>query len=208
MGIGSHHFSVDSIGTVSTEQYVIKISYTGKRRFLYKIKRFIVTRVSAFDYTFINCHGGRLIDGAIAYKTLFARFIQCLREDIHERDGSGDAFVGEETGHSDHSSSSILLFYNLVSFYFLGAQFLGQSQNVESKVTRSLGGLSSEVISGVSNTLSLSDGNEEENGSEESGAFRSKDTEGLRPVGAFRGTLEVHSKSHATLWYNDFRQSD
>mmetsp|Transcript_23119 Transcript_23119/g.54590 ORF Transcript_23119/g.54590 Transcript_23119/m.54590 type:complete len:216 (-) Transcript_23119:19-666(-) len=107
--------------------------------------------------------------------------------------------MGKKTGHRNHGGTSILHFYNLVPFCRFGGQLLGKTHPVEVQVTRCLGGLSSEVVSGVSNTFSLTNSNEEEDASEPSRLFLSKNSKSLCPVGFLRESRNVHAESHTTL---------
>ncbi|VEU39373.1 unnamed protein product [Pseudo-nitzschia multistriata] len=124
---------------------------------------------------------------------------QNLAKDVHEWDGSGDALVGEKTGHGDHSGTSILHFYNLVSGSVFFGHILSKTQHVKVQVTRSLGGLSSEVVSRMSDTFSFADSNEEKDSGKPSGLLLSKDSKSLCPVRFFGESRDVHTQSHTTL---------
>jgi hypothetical protein len=120
-------------------------------------------------------------------------------KDVHEWDGSRDGLKGEEGSHGDHSSPSVLDFNSLVTLVLLGGKLLLESEVVEVQVTGGLGGLSSEVVSGVANTLTLTDGDDEEDGSEDFWALGGENSEGLGPVSLNRGAGEVHAEAHTIL---------
>jgi hypothetical protein len=120
-------------------------------------------------------------------------------KDVHEWDGSRDGLEGEEGSHGDHSSPSVLDFNSLVTLVLLGGKLLLESEVVEVQVTGGLGGLSSEVVSGVANTLTLTDGDDEEDGSEDFWALGGENSEGLGPVSLNRGAGEVHAEAHTIL---------
>jgi hypothetical protein len=120
-------------------------------------------------------------------------------KDVHEWDGSGDGLEGEEGSHGDHSSPSVLDFNSLVTLVLLRGKLLLESEVVEVQVTGGLGGLSSEVVSGVANTLTLSEADDEKNGSKDTWVLGGENSESFGPVGLNRGAGEVHAEAQTTL---------
>mmetsp|Transcript_16258 Transcript_16258/g.23944 ORF Transcript_16258/g.23944 Transcript_16258/m.23944 type:complete len:222 (+) Transcript_16258:244-909(+) len=119
-------------------------------------------------------------------------------ENVHKRNRSRNALESEQTCHGNHSSTSLSHLNLLVSLEFFLAQLSLETQVVESVVTRCLGSLTAEVISTVSDTLTLSDADHHEDTCKPSGLLCCEDTEGLGPVGALRESRDVHSHSQTT----------
>mmetsp|Transcript_26373 Transcript_26373/g.39073 ORF Transcript_26373/g.39073 Transcript_26373/m.39073 type:complete len:251 (-) Transcript_26373:80-832(-) len=121
-----------------------------------------------------------------------------LVENSHDRNGSRNRLHSEKGGHSNHCSTSILQLNNLVTISILLRHLLGESHPVKSTVTRFLGGLIAPVVSRVSYTLSLSDGDEENDSSEQSRLLCSDNSKSLGPVRHNGHSWDVHAKSHTS----------
>ena len=142
-------------------------------------------------------------DGVSTRPESYSLVVACLvsSEKVHDGDGSGDCFEREQRCHGDHSSTSVDELRLSVSFLFLWGKLLLQSQVVKVHVTRGLGRLSSEVVTGMSNTLTLSDHDESKDSSEPGGLFCGKNSKSLTRFG-FRESIEVKSKTQSTLLYS------
>jgi len=122
-----------------------------------------------------------------------------LADDIHDGYGSWKGFVCEKRSHGDHSCSSILNFNIFISGHLFWGCLLLDSKVVEVQVSRGLGGLASEVVTTVANTLSLGDGDEGKNTKEPAWLFRGENSKSLGPVGLLWESREVKSKSESSL---------
>mmetsp|Transcript_60671 Transcript_60671/g.179928 ORF Transcript_60671/g.179928 Transcript_60671/m.179928 type:complete len:243 (+) Transcript_60671:224-952(+) len=125
-------------------------------------------------------------------------------EDIHDGDGSGDGLEGKQRGHGDHGGPSVLKLDDLVPGLLLLGQLGLESPDIESHVTGSLGSHAAEVIPGVTNTLPLGDGNEEQDSGEPRGLLGLEDPEGLGPVGFDGEAGKVHPQAESS----DVRRPD
>ena len=103
-------------------------------------------------------------------------------EDVHEGNGSGDSLKGEHGGHGDHGGASLGVLNLLVASKLIGREPSLEVEGVNSEVTGRLGGLAAEVVSGVSDALSLSDDDESEDAGKDAGLLLSEDAGGLSPV--------------------------
>jgi hypothetical protein len=120
-------------------------------------------------------------------------------KDVHDWDGSRDGFEGEKRSHGDHSGSAVLHLDTLVAFVLLGGKLLLHTEVVEVQVTRDLGGLASEVVAGMSNRLTLSDSDSEQNSSEPCRLLNGEGSKSLGPVSIIWESWEMHSKASSTL---------
>jgi hypothetical protein len=119
---------------------------------------------------------------------------------VHDGDRSRDGFKGKQGSHGNHGGTSVLHLNILVASILLGRKLLLQSKVVKVEVTRfRLGGLAPEIVSGMSDTLALRNGNETQDGSEPNGLFSGEGSKSLGPVRLVGEAREVKSKTESTL---------
>ena len=121
-------------------------------------------------------------------------------KDVHERNGSRDGLKGKHGSHGDHGSTSLSHLDLFEAGLFLGGKRVLEVERVEASVTGGLGRLATEVITGVSDTLSLGNRDEGKNGTEPDGLFLGKDTKSLGPVRLLGESGEVEAKSESSLY--------
>lgn len=126
---------------------------------------------------------------------------ECLAgsKEIHKRDRSGDSFEGEQGCHSDHGGPAVYEFRLEVPFLFFLRKLVLQAQVIKVQVTRSLSGLSSEIVARMSHTFTFSNGDKSQDSSKPDRLFLGKHAKGLSPVRLLRKTGEVEAKSKSSL---------
>ena len=120
-------------------------------------------------------------------------------KNVHDWNRSRNGLEREERRHSNHGGPSVLHFNLLVTCILFVGHALLQTKVVEVQVTRGLGGLSSEVIAGVANTFSLSDGDENKDVSEPDWLLRGEGAKSLCPVRLLWESREVQTKTDRIL---------
>lgn len=105
------------------------------------------------------------------------QMIELRGQDIHNGDRAGDGLPGEKGSHGDHCCASILNFHILVTCVLFGRNLFLDAKVVKVQVARYLlGGLSSEVVSRVSDGFALGNHDDSKNGTKYTGVFSGKDT--------------------------------
>ena len=121
-------------------------------------------------------------------------------DNVHNGDRSGDGFKGKQGSHGNHGGTSVLHLHILVASILLGRKLLLQSKVVEVEVTLfALGGHAPEIVSRMSDTLALRNGDQTQDGSEPDGLFDGKGSKSLGPVRLVGEAREVKAKTKSTL---------
>eukprot|EP00977_Amphora_coffeiformis_P014138 scaffold3882_cov164-Amphora_coffeaeformis.AAC.6 len=130
-------------------------------------------------------------------------FAEKLRgQDVHDGDRAGDGLPGEKRSHGDHCCTSVLDFNVLETSVLFSGNLLLDAKVVKVQVTGYLlGGLSSEVVSRMTDGFTLGNHDESKDSTKDTGVFGGENTQGLGPVGFDRGAREVQAKAKSVLMY-------